>query len=72
MTSQDLLIARIRQLSEEEISTLLNATSVMLEKHGAGSKPEASFKDFRVYRIPFPRFPCGQQKSPNDFIRAYY
>lgn len=31
MTSQDLLIARIKQLSEEEISTLLNATSVMLE-----------------------------------------
>ena len=43
MTSQDLLIARIRQLSEEEISTLLNATSVMLEKHGAGSKPECPY-----------------------------
>ena len=43
MTSQDLLIARIKQLSEEEISTLLNATSVMLEKHGASSKPDCPY-----------------------------
>ena len=33
MTSQDLLIARIKQLPEEEVASLRDATSVMLRKH---------------------------------------
>ena len=43
MTSQDLLIARIKQLSEEEIAALLDATSVMLGKHSMGSKPDCPY-----------------------------
>lgn len=40
MTSQDLLITYIKQLSEEEISLLLDAASVMLGKHNTESKPD--------------------------------
>lgn len=40
MTNQDLLIACIRQLSEEEISSLLDAAAVMLGNHGMGVRPD--------------------------------
>lgn len=43
MTSQDLLIARIKQLPEEEIAPLLDAVSVMLGKHSMGSKPDCPY-----------------------------
>ena len=43
MISQDLLIARIKQLPEEETAVLLDAASVMLGKHSMGSKTDCLY-----------------------------
>lgn len=43
MTNQDLLITRIKQLSEEEISTLLDAATIMLGNHSIGAKPDCPY-----------------------------
>lgn len=43
MTNQDLLIARIKQLSEEAISTLLDAAAIMLKNHGIGTKADCYY-----------------------------
>lgn len=43
MTNQDLLIIRIKQLSEEEISSLLDATAIMLGNHSIKEIPECPY-----------------------------
>lgn len=43
MTNQDLLITRIKQLSEEEISALLDAAAIMLGNHSIGTKPDCPY-----------------------------
>lgn len=43
MTNQELLISRITQLSEEEISSVLNAVTLMLEAKELTPKPNCPY-----------------------------
>lgn len=45
MTNQDLFITCIQQLSEEEISALLDATTIMLKNHSIRTKPNCPYCD---------------------------
>lgn len=60
MTDQNILIARIKQLSDEEIAALLDATSVMLEKHTIEACPDCPYCGSHII-IRFGH-KCGKQR----------